>query len=85
MTDITDIWRRRKIAWRGGRTSDEIMNKTTSEYLHTTGDWPSVRDWLFETGLTKQQIICWFSEEDFGDFALAVEEGWGWPMHLQEA
>jgi hypothetical protein len=70
--------------WRGGRISDRIVLRNLGQYLHATGDWIAVRDFLIEMAMSSKAILDWFAEQDFPDFRQAVEEGWGWPEDYEE-
>ena len=75
-------WKQRCRRWTEGQTGDETCLKYTALYLHESANWVEIRDWLIEMGMTKQQCLDWFSEQDFPDFREAVEDGWGWPKEF---
>ena len=50
-----------------------------ARYLEATADWPYIRDVMKdELCWPIEKALEWFGEQDFGDFAEAVSEGWGW-------
>lgn len=62
-----------------GEATNVALLGACSRYLERTADWMEVRDVLREDlKMDLQACLDWFSEQDFPDFAEAVEEGWGW-------
>ncbi len=80
-----ELWRSRTAKWYEGHTGDPAILKATAEYLEASADWIAVRNFLISMAMSKRRVLDWFSEQDFPDFAQAVEEGWGWPAELEEA
>ena len=72
-------WKKDCRNWTSGHSSDNTVLRKTAAYLHESANWIEVRDFLISMGMTRQQCLNWFSEQDFSDFAEAVDEGWGWP------
>jgi hypothetical protein len=72
-------WRKAKNSWRRGEIADHTMLSAASLYLQESADWIDIRDFFISMSWTKDEALDWFSDEDFPDFADAVEEGWGWP------
>jgi hypothetical protein len=77
-------WKRRCADWRDGTGSDQTALAATADYLSATADWIAVRDFLLSMAMSERQILNWFAEQDFPDFAEAVEQGWGWPEDFGE-
>lgn len=78
-------WKAAASRWRGGHGSDETVLRQTANYLHESANWVEIRDFLLSMAWSKQQILDWFSDQDFPDFREAVEEGWGWPDDMDDA
>lgn len=78
-------WKNKCRQWVQGRVSDETMLSATANYLHESANWIEIRDFLIRMAMSKQQILDWFSKEDFPDFREAVNEGWGWPAEMEDA
>jgi hypothetical protein len=79
-----DKWKRQCRNWLNGQGGDETILKHTAAYLAETADWIEVRNFLITMAMTKQQCLEWFADQDFGDFAEAIDDGWGWPKELEE-
>lgn len=66
-------------AFIAGQSTSAGLLAASSRYLQASADWPEVRDVLHEhLGMELQAQLEWFGQQDFPDFAEAVDEGWGW-------